>query len=109
MAAFTLHESKTWEDNHLIYEDRASHDHWTQTVKAWERITIGNTVVYGPLFLLGMLSLSDFAHPASSRLIEHWVSNLMFPIYLYSAYLLYDEEIVILLGWIVTNTILIYG
>jgi len=65
--------------------DRA---HYTEVVESWERIMVGNAFVWGPMFLLGMLSLSDLMRTVTSLYIEHLISNLQFPIYVYSMFLL---------------------
>ena len=72
----------------LVEPDRDTRKHFTEEVKAWERIMLGSAAVWGPMFLLGVFALSEFQRLATSRLIEHWVSNLMIPMYLYSLYLL---------------------
>ena len=51
---------------------------------------IGHAAVWGPMFLMGLLSLSDVLNPVTSVYIEHGLSNLMIPASIYSAYLLYQ-------------------
>jgi len=47
---------------------------------------IGSAAVFGPMFLLGLFALSDVLRLATSRLIEHWISNLMAPLCFFSLY-----------------------
>jgi len=44
---------------------------------------VGHSLVWGPMFILGILGLSEVLEVANSRLIEHWVSNLHIPMYIY--------------------------
>ena len=91
--AFYLYEQKAWDDRVLGTQskkyDRTKKDHFTDKVTAWEHIMYGSMFTWGPMFLLGVVALSDGLGLATARLIEHWVSNLMHPMYLYSFYLLF--------------------
>ena len=51
---------------------------------------VGSAAVWGPMFLLGILSLSNLVRRVTSLYIEHMLSNLMIPMFLYSGYLLYS-------------------
>ena len=44
---------------------------------------VGHSLVWGPMFILGLLGLSEVLGDVNSRLIEHWVSNLHIPMYIY--------------------------
>ena len=52
-----------------------------------------NAAVWGPMFLFGILSLSDLIRPITSLYIEHAISNLSIPAYLYGAYLFYEVAV----------------
>ena len=69
--AFNLVELKAWDDaqKKLTLVARTERNHFTDKVTAWERIMYGSTAVWGPMFLLGMVSLSDGLRLATSRLI----------------------------------------
>ena len=45
------------------------------------------------MFLFGILSLSDLIQPITSLYIEHAISNLIIPAYIYGAYLFYEVAI----------------
>ena len=53
--------------------------------------------VWGPIFLFGMLSLSDLIGSVTNFFVEHWLSNLMPPAYLYAAYLIFEFSVIA--GW----------
>ena len=65
-------------------------DNYTPEVFMWERIMLVYAGVWGPIFLLGIFSLSDFLKSVTSFFIEHWLSNLMLPAYLYGLYLFFE-------------------
>ena len=45
-----------------------------------------NAALWGPMFIFGILSLSDLIQPITALYIEHAISNLYIPAYLYGAY-----------------------
>ena len=53
--------------------------------------------VWGPIFLFGMFSLSDLIGSVTNFFVEHWLSNLMLPAYLYAAYLIFEFSVIT--GW----------
>ena len=52
-----------------------------------------NTAVWGPMFLLGLFSLSEFVESITAGFIEHVLSNLFIPAYLYGAYAFYEMAV----------------
>ena len=90
-AVFSALEKFAYEENKNSSPD--SEDHYTKEVKAWNTITSINTIVWGPMFALGVLSLSDLIPAGASLYIEHMISNLQIPAYLYSSYLMYEVAI----------------
>ena len=52
-----------------------------------------NTALWGPMFIFGVLSLSDLIRPITSLYIEHVISNLYLPAYLYGAYSFYERAV----------------
>ena len=71
----------------------STRDHYTREVEAWEEIVYLNSAVWGPMFGFGILSLSDLFQPVTSLYIEHGISNLVIPAYLYGAYLFYEVAV----------------
>ena len=52
-----------------------------------------NTVLWGPMFLFGILSLSDLIQPITGLYIRHVLSNFYIPAYLYGTYLFYEVAV----------------
>jgi len=78
-AVFTAIEKFAYEDHHGQPKDENSpdnEDHYTKIVEAWSMISNINTVVWGPMVALGVLSLSDLIPAAASLYIQHMISNL---------------------------------
>ena len=71
----------------------STRDHYTREVEAWEEIVYLNSAIWGPMFGFGILSLSDLITPITSLYIEHGISNLVIPAYLYGAYLFYEVAV----------------
>ena len=95
-AVFSALEKFAYEEQYGQPKDENSpdnEDHYTKEVEAWDMISNINTVVWGPMFALGVLSLSDLIPAAASLYIEHMISNLLIPAYLYSSYLIYEVAI----------------
>ena len=84
---FTSLEEKAFFDSDS--DDRSSRVHFTREVVAWEKIMIANASVWGPMFLFGAISLSEFIQPITAFYIEHGLSNLQIPAYLAGTYYLF--------------------
>ena len=54
-----------------------------------------NMVLWLPMFLFGLLSLSDLIPGITSLYIEHVISNFYIPAYFYGAYALYERAVYI--------------
>ena len=82
---FIVREAQVWEDlmGQEVENSDWTQDHYTDEIKAWEQIMVGHSLVWGPMFILGILGLSEVLESVNSRLIEHWVSNLHIPMYIY--------------------------
>ena len=52
-----------------------------------------NAAVWGPMFILGIFALSDAFRNVTALHIEHMLSNLMWPAYLYGVYQMYDTAV----------------
>lgn len=87
---FVIREAKVWTDLNGSGTSNTDwkRDHYTAELDAWEKIVIGHSIVWGPMFLLGLLGLSDVLRLTNSRLIEHYISNLHIPMYLVGTVLL---------------------
>ena len=71
-AVFSALEKFAYEEHHGQPKDENSpdnEDHYTKIVEAWSMISNINTVVWGPMFALGVLSLSDLLPAAASLYI----------------------------------------
>lgn len=53
----------------------------------------GNAAAWGPMFLLGLTSLSEIFEGSASFYIEHGLSNLMMPAYLWGVYALWEAYV----------------
>merc|ERR1711953_1199633 len=47
-------------------------------------------VVWGPLFVLGLIALSEILEPVMGLYIQHILSNLQIPAYLFATFKLYE-------------------
>ena len=72
------------------YTDRSW---YTKEVIAWENIMYVNAAVWGSMFILGIFALSDAFRNVTALHIEHMLSNLMWPAYLYGIYQMYDSAV----------------
>ena len=52
-----------------------------------------NVALWGPMFILGIVSLSEFVEPYTSIYIKHVLSNLYIPIYIYAGYQMFDSAV----------------
>ena len=52
-----------------------------------------NTYVWGPLFILGIISLSEVFESATALYIEHGLSNLIIPAYIYGIYKTWESAV----------------
>ena len=97
MIAFEQYESKAYLDYYDVSEKPAggasNKDHYTRLVMAWEQVMFVNTALWGPMFIFGILSLSDLIQPITALYIEHVISNLYIPAYLYGAYSFYERAV----------------
>lgn len=72
-----------------------------------------NIVVWGPMFLLGIFSLSDLLRPVTALYIQHGISNLHSPAYLFGAYKLFElavstgelKDTLVLTGFLIESLI----
>ena len=72
--AFTSLEERAYNSGTANSRDTTSY--WTEEVFIWEKIMKANMLAWGPMFLFGLLSLSEIAMPLTSFYIEHGLSNL---------------------------------
>ena len=52
-----------------------------------------NTTIWGPMFILGILSLSDYFKPATALYIQYVLSNLYIPAYLYGTFKMWESAV----------------
>ena len=64
-------------------------EHYTKEIEAWKEITYINGIVWGPSFILGIISLSYVLYGVTNFYIEHILSNLYIAAYLYVIYKLF--------------------
>ena len=83
---FNSLSDKAYLDSGLTTDPYTSRAHYTREVLAWEKIMIAHSAVWAPMFLFGALALSEVLSPIGALYIEHALSNMMIPAYLYGAY-----------------------
>ena len=67
-------------------ESPLTEEHYTFQVESWEKIMQSFIIVWGPMFLLGLFSLSDLMMVPTALYIEHMLSNLYIPAFIYGFY-----------------------
>ncbi len=64
----------------FVPEDRST---WDLTIRAWEKVHYVLLGLFGPYFVIGLFNLSDVLSGLGAFYIEHVISNLYIPAYVY--------------------------
>ena len=93
MLIFKSLEEAAYQDKYGTQTGYANKSWYTKEVIAWEKIMYVNAAVWGPTFILGIFALSDVLKNITALHIEHMLSNLMWPAYIYSIYQMYNTAV----------------
>lgn len=90
-------ESKAYLDHYGVAkpedETITTTDHYTREVYNWRKISYVYAGLWGPMFLLGLISLSEFMETYTYLYIKHMISNFYIPIYAYGMYQVFDAAV----------------
>ena len=60
--------------------------YWRLITRAWEKIHYVSLALFGPYFLIGLFNLSDILSGLGAFYIEHVISNLYIPAFVYMSW-----------------------